>query len=146
MTEFNRTGESFWKGDLRSGSGKISSSSKVLSDVDYRFATRFDNEPGTNPEELIATAHAACYNMALSGTLKSKGYEPDELHTVATCTLASKEGGGYEITKMHLKVNGSVPGLTETEFKEIAQEADHGCPVSNLLRHGLKIELEAFME
>jgi osmotically inducible protein OsmC len=146
MAKFNRTAESVWRGDLRTGSGKISTSSKVLIDVDYRYETRFENEPGTNPEELIAAAHAACYNMALASTLKKKGHEARQLQTIATCTLASKEGGGFEITNMHLEVHGFISDLSESEFQEIAQEADQGCPVSNLLRPGVAIELEATLE
>lgn len=143
MPQFNRTAESVWKGDLRNGSGKITTSSKVLMDVAYRFETRFENEPGINPEELIAAAHAACYNMALASTLKKRGYEARELQTIATCTLTSKEGGGYEITNLHLKVQGFISDLPENEFQEITWEADKECPVSNLLRSGVDIELEA---
>jgi osmotically inducible protein OsmC len=143
MPQFNRTAESIWKGDLRNGSGRISTFSKALSDVEYGFVTRFENEPGTNPEELIAAAHAACFNMALASTLKNNGYEPDQLKTKGTCTIASKEGGGWKITNMHLDVQGIVPELAEDEFQQIIQQADQGCPVSNLLRPGVSIEIDA---
>jgi osmotically inducible protein OsmC len=142
MTAFNRSAESVWEGDLKNGAGKISTSSGVLSGADYQYATRFENKPGTNPEELIAAAHAGCFNMALASTLKKKGFDPKRLHTTATCTLASKEGGGFEITRMHLKVSGSVDGIDESDFVEIVEDADRGCPVSNLLRSGLQIEKE----
>jgi osmotically inducible protein OsmC len=114
----------------------------VLEDVAYSFSTRFGNEPGTNPEELIAAAHAACYSMAFANTLASKGYEPQSIETQATCTLASQAGGGFKIAKMHLQVRGRVPGISQQLFEQIAEEADGGCPVSNLLRHGLEIERE----
>ncbi len=146
MPKFNRTAESVWEGDLKNGAGKLSTSSGALADVAYRFATRFENEPGTNPEELIAAAHAGCFNMALASTLKNKGHEPNRLHTTATCTIASKESGGFEITKMHLKIRGSVDALSESEFKEIVEEADRGCPVSNLLRPSLQIEKDVSLE
>lgn len=146
MTQFVRTAESVWRGDLRTGSGKITTSSKVLQDVDYAYENRFENEPGTNPEELIAAAHAACYNMALANTLKKKGYEPEQLQTIAECSLVSKEGGGFEITQMRLKVHGFVSQLLQAEFQEIAKEADKGCPVSNLLRPGLEIKHEISLE
>jgi osmotically inducible protein OsmC len=146
MPKFERTAESVWEGDLRNGVGKLSTSSGVLTDVAYRFATRFENEPGTNPEELIAAAHAGCFNMALASTLKKKGHEPNRLHTTAVCTIESKESGGFEITRMHLAIRGSVDALSESEFKEIVEEADRGCPVSNLLRSSLQIEREVSLE
>ena len=140
MPVFERKAGVIWNGDLRTGNGKISSESKVLMEVPFNFSTRFENEPGTNPEELIAAAHAACYSMAFSSKLKKKGFEPEQIETSATCTLKSKEGGGFEITKMHLHVRGKVPGIEKKTFSEIAMEADKGCPVSNLLRNGLQIE------
>jgi osmotically inducible protein OsmC len=145
MAEFNRKGSSVWTGDLRSGSGKISTSSGALSGVDYRYATRFDNEPGTNPEELIAAAHASCFNMALAGALKRNGHEAAQLETHATCTIASKEGGGFRISSMHLEVRGTVPGLDESEFERIVGDANQGCPVSNLLRDCLQLTIQASM-
>jgi osmotically inducible protein OsmC len=143
MTDINRKGSAVWKGDLRKGEGHISSESGVLRDVAYSFATRFENEPGTNPEELIAAAHAACYSMAFAGALAKKGYEPQSIETHATCTVAPKEGGGFRITTMRLKTRGQVPGIDDKTFKKIAREADEGCPVSNLLRPGLEIQLDA---
>lgn len=143
MAEFNRKAKSVWMGDLRSGKGLISTASEVISGVEYRYATRFDNEPGTNPEELIAAAHAACFNMALAGALKRNGHDAAQLETNATCTVASKEGGGFKITAMHLEVRGSVPGLDGNEFDRIVGEAHQGCPVSNLLRDCLPISIES---
>ena len=143
MAQLKRRAEAVWEGDLRGGKGRISSESGVLEDASYSFSTRFENEPGTNPEELIAAAHAACYSMAFANTLAEKGYEPQSIETQATCTLASREGGGFAITKMLLEVRGRVPDIDQELFQQVAEEADGGCPVSNLLREGLEIEREA---
>lgn len=143
MAEIRRTAEAVWKGDLRGGEGRIASESGALEDVAYSFSTRFEDEPGTNPEELIAAAHAGCFSMAFANTLAEKGYTPESVETQATCVLSSQEGGGFAITRMHLKVRGRVPGIDQALFEQIAEEADAGCPVSNLLREGLEIELEA---
>jgi osmotically inducible protein OsmC len=131
-----------WDGDLKTGKGIISTESKALFEHPYTYAMRFGEENGTNPEELIAAAHAACYSMAFAGTLKRNGYDPVRLATNATCIMGPKEGGGFEITKMQLHVRGQVPGITEDQFKQLSKEADKGCPVSNLLRSGLEIELD----
>jgi osmotically inducible protein OsmC len=98
---------------------------------------------GTNPEELIAAAHAACFSMALASTLKKNGYEPKQTDTNATCTVASKNGGGYEITHMLLHVRAEVPDMDEETFQKMIIETDTICPVSNLLRHGLELEITA---
>jgi osmotically inducible protein OsmC len=143
MADINRKASAVWKGDLRKGQGRISSESGLFKDAPYSFATRFENEPGTNPEELIAAAHAACYSMAFAGALAKEGYDPQRIETHATCTVAPKEGGGFRITTMHLRTRGQVPGIDDDTFKKIAHEADEGCPVSNLLRPGLEIELDA---
>ncbi|MEJ2207844.1 MAG: OsmC family protein [Anaerolineae bacterium] len=139
MAEILREGAAVWQGDLRKGKGIISTQSGVLDEVGYSFGTRFEDKPGTNPEELIASAHAACYCMALASTLKKKGYEPESVEALAVCTLQSLEGGGWKIAKMQLNVRGQVPGLDQETFEKIAMEADQGCPVSNLLRCGLEI-------
>ncbi len=143
MAQLERRAEAVWEGNLRGGKGHITSESGVLADVGYSFSTRFENEPGTNPEELIAAAHAGCFSMAFANTLAKKGYEPQSIETQATCTLASQAGGGFAITKMLLKVRGRVLDIDQELFEQIAEEADGGCPVSNLLREGLEIELEA---
>jgi osmotically inducible protein OsmC len=143
MAELRRTAEAVWKGKLRDGEGRITSESGALDDVGYSFTTRFENEPGTNPEELIAAAHAGCFSMAFANTLAEKGYRPESIETHATCVLASQEGRGFAITRMLLRVRGRVPNIDRALFEQIAEEADGGCPVSNLLREGLEIELEA---
>ena len=131
-----------WEGDLKSGKGVISTESQALFEQPYTFETRFENEPGTNPEELIAAAHAGCYSMAFASALKKNGYQPERVDTNATCTLEPLDGGGFAITKMDLHVRGQVPDIDEEAFKEISKEADKGCPVSNLLREGLEINIE----
>jgi len=143
MVEIRRTGEAEWQGNLKEGSGTLGTGSGVLKDQPYGFRTRFESAPGTNPEELIAAAHAACYSMAFSHTLAAKGYGPESVRTRATCVLSPQEGGGFRITAMRLEVRGRVPGLGQDEFAEIAREADEACPVSNALRGGMKIELDA---
>ena len=142
MANIERHGQAMWRGGLRGGKGTVSTESGALDKLAYSFSTRFENEPGTNPEELIAGAHAACYSMAFSATLEDKGYTPKRVETHATCVMSPKKGGGFEIVEMHLKVRGEVPGLDNETFVQIAHEADKGCPVSNLLRHGLKIKYD----
>ena len=143
MAEFRRRGEAVWLGDLKAGNGRISTRSGALKDVPYSFSTRFQDEPGTNPEELIAAAHAACYSMALADTLASKGWPVERIETSATCTVASQPSGGFRITAMRLVTRARVPGLDEAGFAQLAQAAEKACPVSNVLRSGLRIELEA---
>jgi osmotically inducible protein OsmC len=145
MADIKRTGTAVWNGDLRGGEGTLSTESTVLDDEAYAFATRFEHKPGTNPEELIAAAHAGCYSMAIANVLHKKGYAVDEIKTTATVHLSSQEGGGFAITKSALQVRGRVPDIDEETFEQLAEEADGGCPVSNLLRPGLEIELEAML-
>ena len=139
MTEFNRKAGVLWTGDLKNGNGLISTESKVLYQLPYTFQTRFGDEVGLNPEELIAAAHASCFSMAMASTLAKNGYTPVQTETTATCTLAS-QNGGFEITNMKLHVRCEVPGIDEATFNKLVLEADKGCPVSNLLRDGLNIE------
>ena len=141
MAEIIRQAGAVWNGDLRKGSGVISTESTVLTQVPYSFSTRFENEPGTNPEELIAAAHAACYAMAFANTLAKKGYTPESIDIQADCVL-EKQDAGFAITKMRLRARGVVPDIDSVTFAEVAREADKGCPVSNLLRPGVTIEHE----
>ncbi len=138
MADIERAASAVWNGELRGGNGQISSNSGTLNDTPYSFATRFEQAQGTNPEELIAAAHAACYSMAFSNYLSQQGHVPDEINTRATITL-----DGSVISKMRLVTQGRVPGLDEETFKRLAEEAEKKCPVSNLLRPGLEISLEA---
>lgn len=143
MAAIQRTAEATWNGDLKRGNGQITSKSGILSNTPYSFKTRFEQSPGTNPEELIAAAHAACYSMAFAHTLSEQGYQPQSVETQAVCTLEPQEAGGFKITKIKLETKGSVPGVDGATFEQIAQQAEAACPVSNALRGGVKIELSA---
>ena len=139
MAEIKRTASGTWHGDLRHGNGTIhASDSGVLKQVPFSFATRFENAKGTNPEELIAAAQAACYSMAFSNYLSTNGHVPETITTRATISL--EEG---KITKVHLETRGKVAGLDNDTFKRLADEAEKKCPVANLLRSGLAITLDA---
>ena len=138
MAGIERTASGVWHGDLKSGNGLIDSTSGVLREVPFTYATRFENAKGTNPEELIAAAHAACYSMAFSNYLSQQGHVPEEITTRATITL---DNGA--INKMHLVTQGRVPGVDAADFKRFAEEAEKKCPVSNLLRNCLEITLDA---
>ena len=139
MAEKIRKGGAMWRGDLKSGKGTLSTESRALYEQPFSYATRFEDKEGTNPEELIAAAHAGCYSMAFANTLKKKGYEPEVIGVNAECTLQTGEGG-TKISRLWLHVRGVVPGLSAEEFQRIAKEADQNCPVSNLLRPGTTIE------
>jgi osmotically inducible protein OsmC len=141
MAAIERTASGVWRGDLKTGSGTINATSGVLRDTPFSYATRFENARGTNPEELIAAAHAACFSMAFANYLSSQGHRPRSISTRATISL---ENGA--INKMHLVTEGQVPGMSEAAFKQYAAEAEQKCPVSNLLRSGLTITLEASLE
>jgi osmotically inducible protein OsmC len=145
MADIKRTSQAVWAGDLRGGNGSITTASRVLDSESYSYATRFERKPGTNPEELIAAANAACYSMALANTLAKKGYDPARILTRATCTLTPLDQGGVEISRMHLKVQGEVPGIDQETFRKLALEADENCPVSNALRPGMEHGLEAVL-
>lgn len=127
-----RTASAKYEGLGKDGKGHISTQSGVLADTPYGFNTRFENEPGTNPEELIAAAHAACFTMALSFALAKEGHSDGTLETSATVTL-DKDGDGFSITKSDLILTGGVPGLDEAEFRKIAADAKANCPVSKVL-------------
>ena len=133
-----RTAKGTWHGDLKTGNGLIDSTSDALKKVPFTYATRFENAPGTNPEELIAAAHAACYSMAFSNYLSQQGHVPDEISTNATATL---DGG--VIGKMHLETRGRVKGLDDDAFKRLAGEAEKKCPVSNSFRGCMEITVNA---
>ncbi|RFA25369.1 OsmC family peroxiredoxin [Alkalilimnicola ehrlichii] len=140
MKAIERTSSGVWRGNLPHGSGEIKAASGVLRDAPFTFATRFENAKGTNPEELIAAAHAGCFSMALSAYLSEQGHEPEEISTKATVSLENQA-----ITRVHLVTEGRVPGLREQDFQKAVQEADAHCPVSNLLRTGLVISHEAML-
>mgnify|MGYP000860495647 CR=1 FL=1 len=140
MADIERTSTAVWRGGLRGGEGTISSASGTLDGVPYSAAMRFEQAPGTNPEELIAAAHAACYNMAFAAVLAENGHAPEELQTRAVCHLTPQRGG-YRITRMRLETRARVPGLDQVTLQRLAEEGEKGCPVSNALRGGIEIEL-----
>jgi lipoyl-dependent peroxiredoxin len=128
-----RTASAIWQGDLKQGQGTISTQSGVLDKTQYSFSTRFENGIGTNPEELIAAAHAGCFTMAFTASLGKAGFTPDELSTQATLTLEQVDGN-WTITAVHLDLSGRVPGIDAAKFDEIADQAKAGCPVSRVLK------------
>jgi lipoyl-dependent peroxiredoxin len=132
-----------WKGSLKEGSGAVSSSSGVFSKTPFSFGTRFGDQPGTNPEELIAAAHAGCFSMALSAQLGSAGLTPDSIKTNATLTM-EKLDSGWTITAIHLDVTGKVPKADKAAFEKAAEAAKAGCPVSKVLN--AKITMSAKLE
>jgi len=138
----NRRASGAWTGDLKGGSGVVSTQSGAIKDLPFNFGTRFGDQPGTNPEELIAAAHAGCYSMALSAYLGAQNVKPNRIETKTVCTL-EEAGGGFKIAKMRLTVTGDVPGLDQAQFAQYAKEAEATCPVSNALRGSVGIEVEA---
>lgn len=136
MAELQRTANAVWSGDSRSGNGKITTPSGVLQDDPYTYLTRFENAQGTNPEELIAAAHAACFSMALAGILGRKGFPPAELRTRAVLTM-EKEEIGWTVKTIRLEVDGNVPNIDAETFQAAASDAEKNCPISRLLRPGL---------
>jgi len=122
-----------WNGGLKDGKGKISTDSGVLRDTQYSFSTRFENGVGTNPEELIAAAHAGCFSMALSGQLGNANLKADSIRTTATVTMDKTEAG-FTVTAVHLDVVAKVPGATADAFQTAAANAKTGCPISRLLK------------
>ncbi len=147
MAEINRSANAVWNGDSRNGKGKVSTDSGALKDVTYTWKMRFENEPGTNPEELIAAAEAACFSMALASQLAKEGHPPEELQTHATLVMESKEGGGWRLARIKLDTKGKVPGINDQQFKQVALSAKTTCPVSVLLMPGLDaIDLNATLE
>jgi osmotically inducible protein OsmC len=133
-----------WEGVLRSGRGHFKAGSGAF-EGDYSFATRFENARGTNPEELIAAAHAACLSMALSGVLEKDGTPATRISTTAACSV-EKVGDGFKITRMRLEVRGKVPGVDQAKFAQAAEAAKKGCPVSMALQGNVKLELDARLE
>ncbi|WP_241622341.1 OsmC family protein [Rosenbergiella australiborealis] len=126
-----KSGSAHWEGNIKQGKGTVSTESGALTAQPYGFNTRFEGKPGTNPEELLGGAHAACFSMALSLMLGNAGHTPESIDTTATVSL-DKVGEGFKITKVALKSQVKLPGIDEKEFDEIIQQAKAGCPVSQL--------------
>jgi osmotically inducible protein OsmC len=139
-----RTASAEWKGDLTGGSGSFASASGAIGGT-YSFGTRFEEEPGTNPEELIAAAHASCFSMALSLVLGNGGNVPDSIRTEAKVQLL-KQGEGFGITRIELVTVGRVPGIDEAGFRQAAEAAKEGCPISQALAAVPEITVEARLE
>ena len=133
-----------WEGGLKGGKGRYEAGSGAFSGS-YSFPTRFEGAPGTNPEELIAAAHAACLSMALSAGLERGGTPPTRISTTASCTLEKGEAG-FRITTMRLDVRGSVPGIDQDAFVKAAEAAKEGCPVSNALKGNVAMSVTATLE
>jgi lipoyl-dependent peroxiredoxin len=135
-----RTAQAKWRGDLKAGSGTISTASGTLAATPYSFHTRFEEGKGTNPEELLAAAHAGCFTMAVSAQLTQAGLKPESLETSCVITLDKKDGS-FAITQSHLALKAKVPGATQEQFEQATQAAKAGCPVSKL--YNTEITLEA---
>jgi len=132
-----------WQGDLKSGTGTISATSGAFSNTPYSFATRFEDKPGTNPEELIAAAHAACFSMALSADLARAGFRAEKIDTTAEVSLG-KVDDKPTVTESHLTTKARVPGIDRATFEKIANDTKVGCPISRLLK--TEITLDAMLE
>jgi osmotically inducible protein OsmC len=141
--QMERTASAVWNGSLKEGKGTITTQSGVLSDAPYSFVTRFENGKGTNPEELIAAAHAGCFTMALSAQLGTMNFTPQTLRTSAKLTL-EKLDAGWTISKIHLDVSARVPGISASAFESAAASAKANCPVSRLLK--AEITMDAHLE
>jgi lipoyl-dependent peroxiredoxin len=133
-----QTASAIWSGDLKHGSGALSTHSGVLKETPYSFATRFEGATGTNPEELIAAAHAGCFTMALSASLGSAGFTAKRLATSATVTL-EQVSGNWTISAVHLENEAWIPGITAEKYEQIAADAKANCPVSRLLRADISL-------
>lgn len=138
-----RKASAVWQGGLKDGKGTISTDSKVLSNTQYSFSTRFENGVGTNPEELIAAAHAGCFSMALSGQLGGANLVAKSIKTAATVTM-EKTDAGFTVTEVHLEVRAKIPGANQQAFETAANNAKAGCPISRLLK--AKITMDAKLE
>ncbi len=137
--KIKRQGSAQWQGGIKDGKGKISTESGALNAYPYGFASRFEGKPGTNPEELIAAAHAGCFTMALSLILGEEKLIAEHMETTATVTLEQVEGG-YAITAVHLMLKAKIPGADQETFERLAGKAKAGCPVSKLLKAEISLD------
>jgi osmotically inducible protein OsmC len=134
-----RTASAHWQGGLKDGRGTVTTASGVLSQTQYSFATRFEDGVGTNPEELIAAAHAGCFSMALSAQLDSVGLKADAIDTKAALTI-EKSDAGFTITKIHLELRARIPNADDAKFQKAAADAKAGCPVSRVLNAEITLD------
>ncbi len=137
-----RKAKAVWRGTGRDGSGDLSTDSQVLSRTPYSYKTRFENEKGTNPEELIAAAHAGCFTMALAFALQIAGFKPTELASEAAVTLEPDGPQGFKISRSALTLRAQVPGLSAEKFSAIARDAERNCPVSKVLKAQITLEAQ----
>lgn len=137
----HKKGQAHWEGDIKRGKGTVSTESGALKQQPYGFNTRFEGAPGTNPEELIGAAHAACFSMALSLMLGEEGYTPESIDTTADVSLDKSEGG-FAITKIALNSTVKLPGVEEAAFDKIIQKAKAGCPVSQVLNAEITLDYQ----
>ena len=126
-----RSAQAHWRGDLKSGNGQLTTASRTLANTPYSFVSRFEQGEGTNPEELLAAAHAGCFTMDVSARLTKAGFPPESLDTTCIVTLDRKDGG-FSITESHLEMKAVVPGVSQETFDQVVEEAKKGCPVSKL--------------
>jgi lipoyl-dependent peroxiredoxin len=133
------SGSAVWSGGIKDGRGSISTHSGAMKDYPYGFASRFEGQAGSNPEELIGAAHAACFTMALSLILGEAGLKAERMETTAEVTL-DKEGDGFAITSSHLTLRAAIPGADDAKFQELAAKAKAGCPVSKLLKAEISLD------
>jgi osmotically inducible protein OsmC len=134
-----RKAHAVWRGTGREGAGDLTTASEVLSETPYSFKTRFENEKGTNPEELLAAAHAGCFTMALAFQLQGAGYTPTELRTEAAVSL-DPDGAGFKITRSALTLTAEVPGLDKETFDKLAKEAELNCPLSKVINAEITLD------
>jgi osmotically inducible protein OsmC len=139
--DMKRSAQAKWQGDLKGGSGTISTASGTLANTPYSFHSRFEQGTGTNPEELLAAAHAGCFTMAVSSQLAQAGLKADSLETSCTITLEQKDGG-FAITESHLQLKARIPGATPQAFDQAIQAAKNGCPVSKLFNTSITLEAQ----
>ena len=137
-----RKASAVWEGGLRSGKGTMRTATVVLENAKYDFGSRFEAAPGTNPEELVAAAHAGCFSMAFSGALEKAGFPPTRIATNAECTVEKVEAG-FRVTKMHLVTRATVPGISAEAFAQAANGAKEGCPISAMMKGNVDITLDA---
>lgn len=134
----DRKATAVWQGGLKDGKGTLSSESGVLNQTPYSFKTRFENEKGTNPEELLAAAHCGCFTMALSAELGKAGMTPTKLESKATVSI-EQQGGGFTITKSHIDLVATIPGADQEKFQAAVKAAETGCPVSKLFKAEISV-------
>ena len=135
-----RKAKAVWHGTGRDGNGDLSTDSQTLSRTPYSYKTRFENEKGTNPEELIAAAHAGCFTMALAFALQSAGFKPTELATEAAVTLEPDGAQGFKISRSALTLRAQIPGISEDKFSGLARDAERNCPVSKVLKAEITLD------